>query len=306
MLTKKAGKWTGWTFKEFHRDALRFARALINLKVPCFKAVNIIGYNAPEWIIAYYGALYSNAIPVGVYTTSSCDACYYVAEHSEAFAVVAENYEQLEKYLKVWDKLPQLRYAIIYDDKVPSNLPEQYKKRVLTFQDFLKLGEKITSTEKEYTIEYRIDKVKPGNCATFVYTSGTTGPPKAVMLSHDNLIWTCDTLIRDYKSPPDSPSDRVVSFLPLSHVAAQIQDVIGCIVGVVTVYFSDPTALQGSLINYLKDVRPTLIFSVPRLWEKIEEQMKAVAAENGFVKQSIGIFLFNFPIIIMNKIKEIG
>jgi len=77
-------------------------------------------------------------------------------------------------------------------------------------------------------------------------------------------------------------------FLPLSHVAAQLLDVIGPICGVATVYFTDPTALQGSLINYLRDVRPTIFFSVPRIWEKIEEQLKIVGAQNGFVKKSIG------------------
>jgi long-chain-fatty-acid--CoA ligase ACSBG len=129
-------------------------------------------------------------------------------------------------------------------------------------------------------------KQKPGNCCTLVYTSGTTGMPKGVMISHDNYTWTASYFLREYKI--EFGSERVVSYLPLSHVAAQIIDIIATLLGGMTVTFADHNALQGSLVETLKEVRPTFFFSVPRVWEKMEEKMKIIAASNGAIKTAIG------------------
>jgi long-chain-fatty-acid--CoA ligase ACSBG len=104
--------------------------------------------------------------------------------------------------------------------------------------------------------------------------------PKGVMLSHDSkdfinyldYIWTSITVIKKYKK--DEQKERIVSYLPLSHVAAQIIDIIGTVYSGTHVYFATPDALQGSLVETLREVRPTFFFSVPRVWEKIEEKMK--------------------------------
>lgn len=102
----------------------------------------------------------------------------------------------------------------------------------------------------------RMNEVKPGNCCTLVYTSGTTGMPKGVMLSHDNYTWVKKTV--DIRKPvaPGSGQERVVTYLPLSHVAAQLQDVTGAMMEGWNVYFAEPTALQGTLIQTLQEVRP--------------------------------------------------
>jgi len=100
-------------------------------------------------------------------------------------------------------------------------------------------------------------KINPGNCCTLVYTSGTTGMPKGVMLSHDNYIWVCKSMeVRKDKSKIGDKQFKLVSYLPLSHVAAQIQDVTGAVQTASHVYFADKDALQGTLINTLLEVRP--------------------------------------------------
>lgn len=112
--------------------------------------------------------------------------------------------------------------------------------------------------------------------------------PKGVMLSHDNYTWTCQMSVRRYN---EDIGDNwiLVSYLPLSHVAAQIIDVVGSIDVGAHMYFAEPSALSGSLVDTLKEIRPTFFFSVPRVWEKIEEKMKAIAAENGYLKTKLGI-----------------
>ena len=105
-------------------------------------------------------------------------------------------------------------------------------------------------------------------CANLVYTSGTTGPPKGVMLSHDNLLWTLTASQSVLEL--DLSDERIVSYLPLSHAAAQIADLINNLSTKATIFFARPDALKGSLIGTLRAVRPTQFLAVPRVWEKLE------------------------------------
>jgi acyl-CoA synthetase (AMP-forming)/AMP-acid ligase II len=103
----------------------------------------------------------------------------------------------------------------------------------------------------------------------FLLPGGTTGTPKAVMLTHDNITWTCKTMIlsgtpRGYLDA----DDIIISYLPLSHIAAQQLDMYMPAITGCQVYFASPDALKGSLAGTLKEVRPTVFFGVPRVWEK--------------------------------------
>lgn len=99
---------------------------------------------------------------------------------------------------------------------------------------------------------------KPGNCATFIYTSGTTGPPKAVMISHDNYTWVTDATVEvtQMLTPDKVGKIRVLSLLPLSHVAAQLVDLVLAVRIGMNVFFTDPSALQGNLVHFLKACKP--------------------------------------------------
>lgn len=103
-----------------------------------------------------------------------------------------------------------------------------------------------------------MDEVQPGNCCTLVYTSGTTGMPKGVMLSHDNYTWMKKSFnTRKIKKVIEfQEQHRLVSYLPLSHVAAQFQDITASMMEAMHIYFAEPTALQGTLIQTLVEVRP--------------------------------------------------
>lgn len=116
--------------------------------------------------------------------------------------------------------------------------------------------------------------VRPGTCCTLVYTSGTTGNPKGVILSHDNYVWTAKrTLDRNFFQQDVS---RMVSYLPLSHVASQMIDIVCSVLVGASLFFADEKALQGTLVQTLQEVRPSMFFGVPRVWEKIEEKLKSI------------------------------
>jgi len=145
---------------------------------------------------------------------------------------------------------------------------------VYTWEDFLRIGSSISDD----AVDQRGNVIRPGNCASLIYTSGTTGPPKAVMISHDNITWTSQNIIDHYMYM--SHEDRVVSYLPLSHIAAQLIDVYCILILGGCTYFAQPDALKGTLTVTLKEVRPTFFFGVPRVWEKIQEKMVQMGRES--------------------------
>ncbi len=128
--------------------------------------------------------------------------------------------------------------------------------------------------------------VTPDTTATLIYTSGTTGPPKGVMISHRNAVWTAQLLV-DLLGDL-SHLDRLVSYLPLSHIAAQLLDVYCAATIGATVHFARPDALKGSLVETLRAVQPTLFFGVPRVWEKMREGLRRAAAQIGRLKRQLG------------------
>lgn len=115
--------------------------------------------------------------------------------------------------------------------------------------------------------------------------SGTVGNPKAVMLSHDNLTYNATVILERLRLTRGEES--LISYLPLSHVAAQVVDVYLSMCAGAAVYFADKDALKGSLVNTLQEVRPTKFLGVPRVYEKIYEKMQQIAAQNGFIKKAI-------------------
>merc|ERR1711971_402810 len=136
---------------------------------------------------------------------------------------------------------------------------------VITWQQLLDIGR----AEDDSLLQERLDKQAVNQPAVLIYTSGTTGNPKGVILSQDNITW-CSRTAHEFN---DWIYDKEVhvSYLPLSHIAAQIIDIFLVIQGGGAVYFADKMALQGTLLQTLVEVRPTRFFGVPRVWEKIRE-----------------------------------
>eukprot|EP01006_Ploeotia_vitrea_P029918 TRINITY_DN62381_c0_g1_i1.p1 TRINITY_DN62381_c0_g1~~TRINITY_DN62381_c0_g1_i1.p1 ORF type:complete len:506 (+),score=10.07 TRINITY_DN62381_c0_g1_i1:497-2014(+) len=177
--------------------------------------------------------------------------------------------------------LPNVKCIVVWGEPINEALAKLCVKPVYTWEQFLKLGDGVSNSN----LEDRERQVKPGNCCTLIYTSGTTGPPKAVMVSHDNIVWVTRALIDSI--PTLNHGEKMVSYLPLSHIAAQIIDIhapmyLGC-----SIYFAQPDALKGTLTNTLKDVKPTFLFGVPRVWEKIQEKMSAMGRETTGIKKTI-------------------
>nr|XP_057928888.1 long-chain-fatty-acid--CoA ligase ACSBG2 isoform X1 [Doryrhamphus excisus] len=266
-------------YMEYYNTCRIAAKSFLKLGLQRFHGVGILGFNSVEWFVADIGAILAGGFAVGIYTTNSPEACQYVAENCKANVLVVENHKQLQKILQVQDQLPHLKAIIQYKGALKERRPNLY-----TWAEFMKLG----CDEPDGPLDDIISSQKPNQCCTLIYTSGTTGQPKGVMLSHDNMTWTALSTSRHVSLTDATESQEVVvSYLPLSHIAAQMVDIwINMRVGGVT-HFADPDALKGSLVDTLKEVRPTAFLGVPRVWEKMQEKMKSVGAKSSAVRRKV-------------------
>lgn len=280
LCVERDGEWQQWTWQEYYDDVKAAARSFIKLGLDVHHTVGIIGFNSPEWFIADLAAIFAGGFSAGIYTTNGPEAIEYVVNHSKSQFIVAEDKKQLDKILEVHEKFEHLKAIIIYNDEVPQvdcNVP------IMGWAEFMRHGADVP----EFELGHRMANQDPAQCAMLIYTSGTTGNPKGVMITHDNVTWTAAALI-NAMPPMNYGNEHVVSYLPLSHIAAQILDIHGPMVLGGTAWFAKPTALKGTLVDTLKQVRPTLFLGVPRVWEKIEEKMKSVGAQTTGLKKKIG------------------
>ncbi len=250
---KVAGSYHSVDWQGYAAGVRQAGRALVALGFSPGQHAAILGFNRPEWVITYLAAMAAGGAAAGIYITSSADEVAYILNHSEAPVAVVENEDQLQKVLARRQDLPALRWVVTM-----RGAPAQGDPMVLTWEEFLAKGEGVTDAELDATLGAR----SGGDPATLIYTSGTTGLPKGVVLTHDNLTWTADQARGVFSLAPD---DVLVSYLPLSHVAEQMYAVHVAITFGYSVAFAESIeALRTNIV----EIRPTLFFGVPRVWDK--------------------------------------
>lgn len=260
---KEAGTWRTVTWGEYAAEVRRAARALVSQGFARGETVCILGFNRPEWVVFDHAAMAAGGAPAGIYTTSSPDEVAYVVGHAESRFVLVENEAQFRKVEARLDRLPKLeRIVLMRGTRVAHP-------KAIEWDAFLALGDAVPDQE----ITDRIAALRPEQLATLIYTSGTTGLPKGVMLSHDNLAWTAAQIAEII---PVRSDDSVLSYLPLSHIAEQVFTLHAPATFGLTVWFAES---MEKLADDLKEARPTLVFGVPRVWEKFHAGVQAKLAQ---------------------------
>lgn len=192
--------------------------------------------------------------------------------------------KQVEKYFEISKELPELKALVMYGhDSIPDDIKSKCTVPVYSYKAFLKLGTAVSDAD----LKARSESWQPGETCSLIYTSGTTGIPKAVMITNDNITWTIRTMLGTTKRGFMDNTDIMISYLPLSHIAAQMIDMYQPLYTGCQIYFAMPDALKGSLGATLKEVRPTTFFGVPRVWEKIYDKLQEVGRSTTGIKKML-------------------
>ncbi|XP_064110222.1 long-chain-fatty-acid--CoA ligase ACSBG2-like [Macrobrachium nipponense] len=272
LAAKKDGKWKYWTYKDYYDESRIAAKAFIKLGLERFKGVCIMGGNAPEWVIANFGAIFAGGLSAGVYPTSTPEACRYLADNCKAQILVLEDKACLDRFLAVKDSLPSVK-AIVQWSGSPGATG------VLSWSDLMDMGK----LEPDDELNERLSLAAVNQCCYLTYTSGTTGPPKGVMCSQDNLTYVGELYRKNNNH--EFGKERLVSYLPLSHIAAQVVDIYTCITILGELYFAEPDALKGTLVKTLTEAQPTGFMGVPRVWEKMYESLMRAGTQAPLYKK---------------------
>lgn len=234
--------------------------------------VAILSENRPEWMITDYAVLGAGGVVVPIYTTLSAAQMEYILSNSGAKGIVVSTPELLERIASIRARLPRLSHVVLMDEPAPAD------NGVLSFRDLVRQGRDLRLKDPD-AFRRIAASAEPTDLASIIYTSGTTGPPKGVMLSHGNFASNVEAVSVLFEF---TPADRALSFLPLSHVFERIADYMYMYRGVTIVHLRLEHLLEG-----LTAMQPTVIASVPRLFEKIRDRIARKVAESTPLKRRI-------------------
>ena len=264
------GAWQTLSWRQYRERVAEVAMGLAGLGVGRGDFVAIMATNRPEHVLADQGAVHAGATPTSFYFTLAAEQIRYVAGHCEAKVAVLEDRDMLKRWQELHDELPALRHLVLLDGVEEGDGPG-----VIGWDELVRRGREALAADRA-GFEELCGRVGPDDNAALLYTSGTTGPPKGVLLTHRNVLFECSALDRLTGLAPEGSS---VSYLPLAHIAERVLSIYGPLTMRTHIWFC-PEPAQA--VEYVREARPTLFFGVPRVWEKVRAgiQAKLAAEEN--------------------------
>jgi long-chain acyl-CoA synthetase len=258
LREKQLGRWRSITWQDYGLAVTWTAHGLRDLGLASGDVCSILADNRPEWLYTDMAALSLGAIGNGIYPTSSPQQVAYMLRDSESKIVVVENDEQLDKVLEVRAACPRLERIVVIDTE---GLRDFADPQVMSFAELLTRGR--ARMNRDGDLGAAIDAAGEGDIAILVYTSGTTGPPKAAAISNAAIM---AQIARAHVVMPLGPGDETLSFLPLCHIAERMGSVFNPLAYGATVNFAESpeTAMAD-----LREVAPTGLFAPPRVWERM-------------------------------------
>jgi len=256
------------TFADYRDLVQRSAAGCVACGMPEGGAIGIFCENRVEWVLAALGAQAAGGMASGIYMNSTPEQAAYILAHSEATLVVVEGPRQVESLWPHLAELPKLKRIVVTTEVEAARARVSKPELVVSWSEFLDSGK-----GHELTVDERFARLSPDQIASLIYTSGTTGTPKAVMLSHHNLAWTARAGLSAYQV---DHHDVMVSYLPLSHIAEQLLTIYVSVTAGTKVYFAGGIE---KLRETLLAARPTVMFGVPRVWEKLQAALAQKLSE---------------------------
>ena len=266
MMERGADGWLPISSSEVYRGVVGVAHALESWGIGKGDRVAILSENRPEWTITDFATLALGAVTIPIYATQTADQTSYILTDSGARIIAVSTKKQLEKVLSIRRQSPVERILVM----------DQVETADATQMRGLMQSARREAGDIDLEFDVRARSILPEDLATIIYTSGTTGTPKGAMLTHGNMASNISYSLDGFDL--DAKGDVSLSFLPLSHVTARHVDFALMYRGVVLAYCSDLAQLPQALA----EVQPAIFVGVPRVYEKIRQQVIRMAA--GFPK----------------------
>ncbi|HEX3223967.1 MAG TPA: long-chain fatty acid--CoA ligase [Nocardioides sp.] len=255
--------WRTLTWSELRETARDVAAALVARGVEAGATVAIMATNRIEHVAADHAALLAGAVPMSIYNTLSPEQVSFIAGHSEPQAVFLETADHVDRWRDALAAVPTVKVVVGIGDAAVDD------ERFVRWDDLVSAGRALPPGE----VEARSAAVRAEDPATILYTSGTTGEPKGVVLSHANVVYETEAVLRRAGA---EPGNVTLSYLPYAHIAERVLSMY------LPPYFGDwHVHLVGDpavLVPALVDVRPLQFFGVPRVWEKIRSGIAGMLA----------------------------
>lgn len=255
---KVNGQWKTISAQEFADRVFYLAVYLESCGVAPGQVGAILGYNSKEWTQMELALLLVRAQSAGLYPNSIGKDIHYILNHTEASVLALQNKDYYQKIIDGGKDIPKsVRVLLVFEGDT------DFSPKAIKLESAIAEGKRLAQGKQ---IEDYLAKVDPLGPAFLIYTSGTTGNPKGASLSHDNLVFTSDVVIKSWKLP--FQSGTLFSFLPLCHIAEKLHS-IG--VGISQRYNVHYCTKFDNVTTELGEVQPTLLLCVPRVWEKMME-----------------------------------
>ena len=273
---KKDGKYEGIPHADVRRTVENLALAMDGRGIKSGDRVAILAENRPEWAMADYACALLGAPLVTIYATLIASQAAYILKDSGARWVICSSPEQLQKVLDQWKDLPDLELAVLMEGEAPA----EAKHPILTWKRLQAEGE--ARTPERAKVRAWADCRKPSDPLTLIYTSGTTGEPKGAVLTHGNLV--SNALASLEVLPSLSPRDRALSFLPLTHIFERMAGHYALFHAGISIYYAQSVNTVGDDMIL---AQPTVLCSVPRIYEKIYARIEESVDAGPKLKRAI-------------------
>jgi len=284
MLTRESGDWKPISARQLRCWVYATARQLQSWGIGKGDRVAILSENRPEWAVTDFACLLLGAVDVPIYATQTAEQCLYVLQNSQARIAFVSTRKQYDKLAAVREQ-SGLETIVLMDEapEIVGTVP---------MQSFLHDSPRDEDPELDSIGE----RIEPDDLATLIYTSGTTGTPKGVMLTHGNLASNINVSLDMYDLDKE---DLCISFLPLSHVTARHLDYALFNAGVPVAY----CPVIDELPQAMKEVRPTVIVAVPRVYEKVFNQVqnKAHGVKRVLVRWALKVGAANRNVVLRGE-----
>ena len=261
MRQKRFGIWNETTWAGLDQVVRELASALVEIGVEPGDKIGILSENRQEWVLTQFAAQAAGAVVVGMYPTSPAPEIDHLVNASDARFLFIEDQEQFDKIVELKDRVANIKKLIVFD---PKGLADQTHLDLTSIDDLRDLGRRMLD-KNGCEVSRREAAQRAEDTALMVFTSGSTGAPKAAEISHSNFHAAACLISEFFKEL--APDINILSYLPLCHVAEQNMTVINCLAGRRTMNFGESLRTINA---DLRDVAPKLFFGVPRIWEKMQ------------------------------------